>query len=382
MHIGYFSLLLFCISTNMIRCMHLEELTRPQTDGSNRERSLSSELLAIISPPKTSPPPIKTRAFNLQWQSAINHLSPSSSSTAQQYSPQTLTRKRKLTQEQSENRQIRRTDMPEQGSIPPSLELMVSEINAQSTKLSKTKSPIPSDGEDSTVFDREFDDQEALISEQPSSKQPPRKKRGVNKEDIPVKEPEQLVQFSVNCPEPKCQDILGCLRERDLKMKLFTHILKKHSENKNNYSIKSLATHVKENCKKELVSAQEQLKNIHFTIACHHCPLKPQLQNSLRSNLITKFKRHLENCHSSMTEEQKKTYIEENLQKPELPVQFSINCPESKCKHITRVLCRSNLKKNLFKHISARHPKNGDNYSKEFLVTYVKENCTTRLHKQ
>jgi len=186
-----------------------------------------------------------------------------------------------------------------------------------------------------------------------------------------LKESEQLVQFSVNCPEPECQDTLDSLRKHNLKTILFTHISKKHPENKDNYSKKSLAPYVENNYKKELVSAKKQLSDIHFTIICSFCPREPEFRNQVRHGLISSFKKHLKK-HPDITEEQTKIYIEKHLKKPKQPVEFSIRCPE--CGHTVYNCKRDELNRNLSRHISKTHPQNKDNYPKQLIAKHVKEN--------
>jgi len=202
--------------------------------------------------------------------------------------------------------------MPQQSTLK-TLSLRLLEIDAQSIKLGKTESLIPSDDESSTVFDQKFDEQETLISKQSSSKKPSSKKRKLHLPDSTyftitcnhcshkpqfhalfkftlirnfkrhsknehsnitdqeteiyiknhLQEPEQRLNFSVRCPEPKCKHIVQVLGRNDLKRYLFNHLLKskKHQSKRNNYSKESIATHVEDNYKQTLVSAQEQLKN-------------------------------------------------------------------------------------------------------------------------
>jgi len=379
--------------------------------------SLASALLAIVSPRKSAAQsPIKTKSsiasdtniFNLQGQSTS-----SSSNSWQSFSP-TTKEKRKLTEKQPLKAKKRRT----------------------------TESLIPSDDEGSTIFDQEFDDQEAF-----TSKQPPRKKRRVNKKYVPdsshftincihcsfrkqfqalsksylinnfkrhlkskhssiddkkteiyieeyLQEPELFAQFSVHCPESECKDTLHSFRKHGLKLKLFTHISTKHQKNKNNYSKEFLAAHVKNNYKQTLVPAEKQLKNrkkvndpnnAYFTIACPVCPEQQRLRAFRKSNIIHNFKRHLENKHSSTTEEQTKNYIKEHLQEPKQFVNFSVHCPEPKCKYIAHAVHRSNLKTRLSKHISSEHQENKDNHSVQSIKTYVEGCFCTRAikkHKQ
>ncbi len=102
------------------------------------------------------------------------------------------------------------------------------------------------------------------------------------------------------------------------------------------------------------------------------CPDQRQFQSLRKPNLINNFKRHLEKEHPNVTDEQTNVYIEKNLQKPELLVKFSIDCPKSECKHITHSVQKSHLRRNLCIHISSQHSEN--NYPKEFLTIYLKNN--------
>jgi len=418
MHIIYFLLLLFCTSTNMIHSMHSEELTRLQKNYSNAE-PLSQQLLAKIFPPKPAAQQlIKTEPSDGKYSNTLsntlsNHLSSNSSSILQQSLPRALTRaltrKRKLAQEQSENGQRQKIDIAEQQSILPSLALM---INTQS--LSETESLISSDVECSTL--------------QPSLRQPPRKKRKVNKKDIPdnacftitcnrcfpeeqlytpckshlicnfkkhlknkhpniteeqtkiyitkhLQKPERLVIFSVHCPESECKHITHAGRNKGgLKINLFIHISAIHPENKDNYSRESVAKHIKDNCKMKFVSAKKKLKNTNFAIICPFCSDKQQLQALLKYNLISNFKRHLKKKHPDITEKQAQIYIGKHLQEPELRTKFSIQCPEFECEHIIRSIEKNKLKTRLFEHVSTQHSKNNDSHSKESISTYVDNN--------
>jgi len=74
-----------------------------------------------------------------------------------------------------------------------------------------------------------------------------------------LQEPEQLVKFSVHCPELECKQILHAHQMSNLKINLSNHISTQHQENKNNHSKESVETYVEGNCNQRLVSAQEQL---------------------------------------------------------------------------------------------------------------------------
>jgi len=434
-HIVYFLLLLFCTSINMIHGMDFEELTRLQENYPN-VGPLSQQLLAETFPPKPATRPlIKTEpsdeCSNTLSNALSNHLSSSSSSILEQSLPRALTRaltrKRKLAQKQSENGQRPRTDTPEQRSILPSLALM---INTQSS--SGTELPIPSDVEHGTL--------------QPSSKQPLRKKRKVNKEDVPdnayftitckhcfsekkfytthknnliysfnnhvkkkhsniteeqtqiyiekhLQEPELRVKFSIPCPESECKHIVCSSEKNKLRTILSRHIPTIHPGNKNNYSIESVAKYIENNYTKKFISTKQKLKkrkinqkdvpdNACFTITCDNCPHKPQFKASHQSNLTRSFKKHLKNKHSNITEKQIEIYIEKNLQKPELSLQSSVHCPEPECKHIACTRSQFNLKINLLNHIFKRHPYKKINYSKESVTAYVEKHVKNSYTKE
>jgi len=285
----------------------------------------------------------------------------------------------------------------------------------------RTESLMSSDVEDSTVFDPEFDDQEIFISEQPL-----RKKRRVNKEDVPddayftivcdycshkqqfktilkhdliksfknhvknkhsdkteketksyikehLRRPELFLQFSIHCSESGCKYIAYSVYRWNLKTLLSSHISKKHQKNKGNDSIESVEAYVEDNWKKIFVPVQKQLKNGNFTIVCDYCPLKPQFQAQIKGNLIKKFKKHLRNVHLKITEGQVQIYIKEHLRQPEQFVKFSVHCPESKCQDILCSSCKRDLKEKLFSHMSNQHKKETD-YIKDELSIYVKKN--------
>jgi len=205
-----------------------------------------------------------------------------------------------------------------------------------------------------------------------------------------LQEPKLRIRFSVHCPESECKHIAHNITKFDLKKNLSIHISTQHPGNKGNYSIKSLATYVEDNCKQTLIPTQEQLKNTkkrkldvpdnaYFTITCDHCSRKPQFQTLLKHNLIYNFKRHVKKEHPNIIEKQTKIYIKEHLQKPERLVRFSIHCPESECKYIANTGLKSNLKISLSRHISRKHPENKDNYSIKSLATYVTENINKHL---
>jgi len=291
----------------------------------------------------------------------------------------------------------------------------------------KRSAPIPSDDEDSAVSDQESDEEETL-----TSKQPPRKKRKVYQKDVPdnayfvincihcsprkrfrtlrkselsrnfenhlktehpniienqrkiyirehLQEPEQRLHFSVFCPEPGCKHIARNFRISDLKITLFHHVLKsKNHQNKNKDHLKKfLATYVKQNCVETFVSTQKQSvpDNAYFTLICYHCSLKQQFKTIRKDHLISDFKDHLKKKHTNISEEQAKFYIDKHLQEPEQRLQLSVHCPEPECEHIIHSRQKNDLKKSLFNHVSIKHQKNKDNYSKESLVTHIKNNC-------
>jgi len=319
-------------------------------------------------------------------------------------------------------------------------------VDVQSKKLGTTKPRIESDDESSTVPGQDFDDQEALVSEQSSSKQRPRKKRKINQKDIPdnayfiincihcsprlqfkthlkhnlinsfkkhvekkhqnitvkqteiyikehLQKPEQFVKFSVHCP--KCECILHSIEISNLKKNLFSHILEnnKHQSQRKNYSKESLTTYLENNYQQTIVPAQERLKNTqkrkrtrldvpdnaYFTIDCPICPEQRQFKNHLKSSTIRNFKGHLKNRHPDISEEQTQTYINQHLQEPEQLVKFSVHCPESECQDTLHCSRKENLKSKLSTHVSKQHSENKGNHSKESLTIYVEDNYKQTL---
>jgi len=307
--------------------------------------------------------------------------------------------------------------------------ILKSLANAQPKKLGKTRAPIASDDEYSTIFDQEFDDQETLIS-----KQSPRKKRKVNKKNVDVPDssyftiicdncfpkkqfktsleynlirnfkkhlknkhpniteqqtetyitkhlnkPDLPTKFLVRCPE--CECILRNIEISGLKKNLFYHVLKnkKHIDKRLSYSKASLAAHVENNCKQTPVPAQRELKNKNFTITCNHCSPKVQFKTSIKYSIIRNFKKHSKNKHPNITEQQTETYITKHLNKPNLRAKFLVNCPKSECKHIAQSVRKDKLKTRLFNHMSIQHPRNLTNYSKESVAAYVENSWEEKL---
>jgi len=103
----------------------------------------------------------------------------------------------------------------------------------------RTESPMSSDVEDSTVFGQKFDDQKIIISGQSSSKQRPRKKRKTNKNDVP--------------------------------------------------------------------------DDVYFTIICNRCFPTKQFYSFRSYDLIVSFKRHSKEKHSSMTDNERKTFTKTRI---------------------------------------------------------------------
>ncbi len=176
------------------------------------------------------------------------------------------------------------------GPLPSRFLVTIFPPKPASQSSTKTKPSTPSDDEYSTVSDRESDDQETLIL-----KQPPRKKRKINKKGIPdnayftiichhcfpqkkfsarrrkpsltyrfkehlriihpniteektkdyidkhLKEPENLSKFLVKCPVFGCEHIARSYQTTNLKDNILYHISSLHPDNKDNHSKKSIA---------------------------------------------------------------------------------------------------------------------------------------------
>jgi len=209
--------------------------------------------------------------------------------------------------------------------------------------------------------------------------------------DQHLQKPEHLVKFLISCLEPRCQEILHSHRKFYLKRYLFRHISDQHPKNKNDYSRESVATYVDNNCAKEWVSSDKQLKNLkkrkvskkdifgntYFTIICIHCFFTKQFKSSFKRNLIDSFTEHLNNQHPNITKEETKIYIDQYLQKPELLVKLSIHCPESECQATFHGFRKLDLKISLFYHVlkNKKHQNKKQDYSKESLAMHVDNNC-------
>jgi len=105
---------------------------------------------------------------------------------------------------------------------------------------------------------------------------------------------------------------------------------------------------------------------------------KKQFQALRQNNLSRNFENHLKTKHPNITDEQTETYITKHLQKPEKRLNFSVPCPESKCKYTANARQASDLKKNLLYHVlkNKKHIDKRKGYSEESLVAYVEDNHT------
>ena len=364
MNIGYFLLLLFCISTNMTYSMDdFMDLTQKTLNPQAQEETYNLLKHNFISSDETSSEfvfsELEDLAFSEKFSSSsdifsgrafttnipsypqqpdASNLSISSSSSRGQYPLLTaskntndfmdLTRQisdsdtekfsvlypfknidvlqqtRSLPRQQIEEQQ-ESTNYHSQQPSTESFETVLQQSIPQSLLAialqSSSKTESPMS---SDVKDSTTDDQETLILEQPSSKQRPRKKRKINK-DVPDSD--------------------------------------------------------------------------YFSIACFFCSPKQPFKSRRKYDLIKMFKKHMEREHSNIIEEEAQTYIGKHLQKPELL--FLIYCPESGCGHIAHARERYFLKINLFRHIfkTKQHQCERKNHSKESLATYVENNCKQTL---
>ncbi len=288
-------------------------------------------------------------------------------------------------------------------------QLSTESIDSQSIELGKTKSPIPSDNEDNTVFDREFDNQETLISEQT----PRRKKRKINKNDVPDADfianyydegdfmgPTQPVPNFDTKEFFNPENMLNPFKNTDVFQQTSDPSSQQIEEPKNtNYHSQQPPTESSETTlqqsisqsppassnkteqpfskkrprKKRINKKEDFLDNACFTIICSFCPNQLKYQNLLENNIMNKFKIHLRIKHPKVTKEETKIYIKKHLQKPELLLNFSIGCPECNKKILSSRA--TNMKRKLFSHISKKHSEN-QNYSKESVAAYAEENYT------
>ncbi|HEB41437.1 MAG TPA: hypothetical protein ENI08_00265 [Candidatus Dependentiae bacterium] len=221
-----------------------------------------------------------------------------------------------------------------------------------------------------------------------------RKHKKITKEKIKdfiekhLKKPEWLIRFSICCPELECKKKICSNEKVNLKSKLFNHISNSGEHQGVKYSKESLNRYVDEYCQQEFLFAQNQLGNIqkrtinedgvpieaYYTIICTYCFREPKLFYGFEKRyLLVSFKRHMKKEHSDITREEIKSYIEQNLKKPELLSKFSVLCPESGCKHIAHDFQKSNLKRSLRFHMLEKHQEK-ETCSEKFLVTYVKRN--------
>ncbi len=117
-----------------------------------------------------------------------------------------------------------------------------------------------------------------------------------------------------------------------------------------------------------------------FTITCNHCSDKPQFQSPFKNSLLQNVKNHFNKKHPTITNKQTKNYIEKHLQKPKQLAKFSIDCP-AKCGYIASSCRRSSLKANLFWHVlkSKEHQNIRNKYSKNSLAMHIDNNCKTIL---
>ncbi len=127
--------------------------------------------------------------------------------------------------------------------------------------------------------------------------------------------------------------------------------------------------------KKRRINTKNLPANAYFTITCPHC--SQEIKSYTKSYLIDNFIRQ----HMKQHPEQKfdKKLMQNNLQKPEQYLQFSINCPESSCKEIIRRHRKALLKEGIISHLSRKPHPNREKYSKESIKDHVNKNYTSKL---
>jgi len=113
-----------------------------------------------------------------------------------------------------------------------------------------------------------------------------------------------------------------------------------------------------------------------FTIVCCFCYDKHELRSPRNQVIINNFKRHIKDEYPDKDEEETEIYIKEHLQKPRQPLQFSIRCPVTGCEYIAHVSRQSNLKRNLSNHIfkAKKHQKIRSDYPEKLLIEHISKN--------
>ncbi len=205
-----------------------------------------------------------------------------------------------------------------------------------------------------------------------------KRKRNLQKPDF--------LQFSIRCPESGCRYIACSNRKFNLKGTLCRNIFnnEEHSDIIGNCSKKSLANYVDQNCtrqerlekmQKGRINKKNIPNNAYFTVVCSYCFGNKEFRHLYKSGLTANFNSHIKNQHPKITKKEIKDCIEKHLKKPELLIIFLIHCPELECK---KKICSNekvNLKSKLFNHISNSGEHQGVKYSKESLNRYVDEYC-------
>ncbi len=133
--------------------------------------------------------------------------------------------------------------------------------------------------------------------------------------------------------------------------------------------------------KKRRVSEDNAPDDAHFTIICIYCSPKQKFRSINKDYLITTFQEHSRTQHKNIPEYKIKTYRKNNLQKARQIFKFSVNCPVPTCNHTADTKNKPNLKENLWYHVlkSQAHQNEKNNHSKESLAKYVNQNYTSEL---
>ena len=131
--------------------------------------------------------------------------------------------------------------------------------------------------------------------------------------------------------------------------------------------------------KKRRVSEDNAPDDAHFTIICIYCSPKQKFCSINKNYLINTFQEHSRTQHKNIPEYEIKTYIKNHLKEARQIFKFSVNCPT--CNHTADTKKKPNLKENLWYHVfkSQAHQDGKKNHSKKSLAKYVNQNYTSEL---
>ncbi len=192
-----------------------------------------------------------------------------------------------------------------------------------------------------------------------------------------LKEPKQIEIFPVGCPIPTgktdnpyqgdtTQNTISLLQQ-------FIPTTKKW---KSTPSDQKTLIPKKPPRKKRRVNTKDVPDDAYFTITCTNCYEQPLFYARIKSTLIDNFKKqHLKKTHKEMNHDKIDIYIQDNLKEAKQIEIFSVGCPIPKCQYTVLTDSRANLKNILFRHVckTEKHQNEKKNHTKESLAKYIKE---------